>query len=319
MNGRKLAVLATASLAFFTHSVFASNYIQCDTCNYTQMENAAIAHGVGRYVVGNVTTNAVYAFQVYLGTAPNVISGNSLTPDVTSHLYAEDGSLTSQDTAAFTALYNLYNAVPVGYQKQYTLQIVPAGTPLTDVALYKPLSAFASSVHPMAQPAPGTAKVYYPGTGENVYTFINSGAPQNGMLNWVGSQNVLGINSAFANLVNSSVLHTIGGETPQVYVTVVFTDGSHIGVYVDFSQSPPAITVNENSGVDSHGNNVPATKAAITGSGKQIYDYAGSGNATDKPHMLSQLSSFGVTIPAETTEIWECMPESDGVRCIQIQ
>ena len=323
MYGKKLAVGMIACLGFFAHAAMADGYIQCDTCTNGQMSAAAKAHGVGRYVVGNVTSNYVVAFRVYQGAGPQVVRSDSSNANtaLTTSYYDEPDTVTASESAAFTSLVNFYNAAPVGYQKQYVLQIVPAGSATTNA--YKPISSsyadspMAQSVHPMSEPAPGTATVTYPATGENAYTFVNSGSYQNAMLNWVGSQSVLGINSTISNAVNSSVFHTLGGQTAAVYITVIFTDGSHIGVGVDFTQSPPALTVNENSAVDSHGNNIPATAAAVTGSGIQEYSFKNNGNSTDYQHMATQLENFGVQVPAGPAVTYACTSSpGSGVHCV---
>lgn len=297
MRKKKLfTALATTLSLFVACQAEASRYIECDSCNAAQMSAAAIGQGVGRYVVGNVTTGNVDAYRVYRSTAPQIVGGSKLDPELTTNLYVDDGNITSYETAGFQALVRFYHAAPVGYQKQYILQIVPAGTATSTIDFVNDRQK-PGVFHPMSQPSPGTARVTYPATGENVYSFVNSGAAQNGMLNWVGKQTVLGINSTFSNLVNSSVLHTFTGTAPNVYVTVIFTDGSHIGVYVDLTQSPPALMVNEASAVDSHGNNVPANATAVTGSGRQVYNFSGNGNVSDQGNMAGQIGSFGINVP----------------------
>jgi hypothetical protein len=319
MTRKSILAMAAVSLAFFTHATMASTYIQCDTCTIEQLTSTALAHGVGRYVVGNISTNSVVAVKVYQSSHQNAIGAKPVAD--TDALYTEDGNITAAETAAFTTLVNFYNAAPVGYQKQYTLQIVPAGT---SADAYKPISSaydpslIAKGPHPLNQPAPGAAKVTYPDTGENAYSFVNSGAYQNAMLNWVGNQTVLGLNSTISNAVNSSILHTLApGQAPAVFVTVVFTDGSHIGVAVDFTQSPPALVVNETSAVDSHGNNIPATMAAITGSGKQIYNFANPGNPNDSKDMTQQIEAFGVSPPSgsSATGAYACVSTQNKVTC----
>lgn len=303
--GSALLVLAGA----FAHPAFASAYIPCDGCSDSQMQTVALAHGVGRFVVGNVLGNSAEAFRVYLGTHANVTGVSAAT----SRLYIDYDSLTSQESVAFAAYVRFYHAIPMGYQKQYDLRIVPPGSPVgvpnTATAMLSRVST-QLGVKPMSQPA-GGGTVAYPTPGVNAYTVVNGGPDQNQFDTWLSTLANFNIASTVTDgMTTLSEFHiTDVSQQPGISFTVTFTDGSHIGAYVDTKQQPPQITVNPNTAVDSHGNTIPASYAAVAGAGRQNYGFGGGGNSTDRSNMGRQIGGFGVDMPG--TNRFACVSTVD--------
>lgn len=313
MKSKAASILIAASLALFGQSAFASTYIPCDNCTFGQQATTAISHGVGRYVVGNVLGNDVNAFRVYLAFNQNAIGTGIASPNG-MQLYSDDGVITAAETAAFSSLVAFYNAAPVGYQKQFNLQIVAAGTSsLTPMA-----TVGAGGLKPSVT-APGVGSVQYPTPGINAYNVLNGGPQQNQFLNWVGNLPQLAINSTVSNLVGTSILRAVGASPWSVGITIYFTDGSHIGAYVDMTQTPAALLVNPASAIDSHGNNIPASKAAVSGTGQQNYSFGGLGNSTDQPNMKVQIVGFGISVPPSNVITYGCVTTLGGTTCTAIR
>lgn len=314
MSMKTFGSLLAVSLALVAQGSSASTYIPCDNCLYSQQAALAISHGVGRYVVGNVLANNVNAFRVYSSPTQNGIGSSTVNPN-TNHLYSDDGQITATEKAAFSHLVAFYNTAPVGYQKQYNLQIVGVGASLNVPLTSKP-GATGFNPNPNVT-APGVGLVKYPNPNANAYGVINGGPNQNAFLNWVGSQPTLGINGAVSNLVATTILKATGISPWAIGINVQFMDGSHIGVYVDMTQTPAALLVNPASAIDSHGNNIPASLKAVTGAGRQQYGFSGNGNSTDQPNMHNQIGSFGIAVPA--TPQYACVSTPDGTHCVSVQ
>lgn len=323
MNIKLIGLNAAVILGLMTPPAFAARYIACDSCTGTQMENAALQSGVGRVLVGNVNTNSLVAFRVYLAPQPQVI-GQQGPP--AQHRYVDADEVSSEESSAFSELTSFYKSIPTGYHKQFNLRIVPAGQAvgLPDVArshLGTQSNVFMpeSKIQPFSEPAPGGGTINYPTPGTNVYDVINSGPKQNAFLSWLDGVPTYSISSILTSATKAaSVLHiTDTSNMPTLSFTITFEDGSHIGAYVDFSQQPPQLVINENSGVDSHGNNVPATKSAVAGSGVQKYNFGGRGNNTDRGNMRQQLGFFGIDPPASIE--WACTRiDKDTIHCIPV-
>lgn len=321
-NIMKCAASAGLLLAGLCSQVaFASSYLSCDGCDIAEMRGAALSHGVGRHVVGNVTGGNAQAFRVYLAPQPRVIG---MTQDHANRnrLFADYDILTSQESSAFLSLVKFYNAYPVGYQKTYVLQIVPPGTPLGDAntngALASTYLPKIGEVSPQSEPPPGMAKVSYPTPGVTVYNVVTPGPEQNVLLTWVGQQTVFNINSVISNAVDTSVLHSLGAASPSVRIVVTFTDGSHIDVGIDDSGVTPRMVVNEDSAVDSHGNNVPASPSAVAGNGKQIYGFGGFGNKADQGNMAKLIGSYGISVPS--SPVYACVKVGNApINCTWVQ
>ena len=177
MNAKLIGIVIFILFSCFMKPVFASTYIACDGCNQDQMANAALANGVGRVIVGNIPGNDVAAFRVYSGTHPNVMSR---VPQVNlaTRLYVDDGSITQNELTAFSKFVKFYNAFPVGYRKQYNLQIVPAGSPTgpssnaSAISSKTPVNPLVQSsspgyFSPMGTAVPGNGTVNYPTPGTN--------------------------------------------------------------------------------------------------------------------------------------------------------
>jgi hypothetical protein len=318
---RRFALLAFSSL--LASQAFAAAYVPCDGCSFTQMQGAALGRGVGRYVVGDVIANRVEAFRLYFGTHVNSVPINNAI----GKLYIEDGDLTAQEEAAFAAYVKFYNAPPMGYQKQFDLRIVPAGSPVgvpnsaanIDMVNAGPVSAMEllHNLSPMSVPKPGGGTVSYPNPGVNAYTVLNDGPSQNAFLSWLGSLATFNISDTLTTAVTAlSVLHVTNVDhVLTISFTVTFTDGSHIGAYVDATQLPQQIVVNARTAVDSHGNNIPAAVTAVAGNGKQNYDFSGRGNITDRSNMRNQIGSFGINPP--NTEKFACTSVAGGsIHCV---
>lgn len=308
MKFKALSSLLSASLALVAQGAFASNYIPCDGCSVAQQSAAALAHGVGRYVVGNVLGKSVNAFRVYSSSHQNSIGGGAATA-LTQQLYVDDGAITAAETAAFAHLITFYNISPVGYQKTYNVQIVAPGASTTPPPMGNSV-ALSARVQPLAT-ALGTAKVQFPDQSANAYKVLNGGPLQNQFLEWAGGLPQLSINTAMSNLVNTSILMSVGATPWAVSLTVYFQDNSHVGVYVDMTQQPPAILVNTKSAVDSHGNQIPASQSTVAGAGRQNYDFSGAGNITDRPNMADQIAAFGISVPS-TGGGYSCASRDSG-------
>ncbi|HWU75052.1 MAG TPA: hypothetical protein VN043_00995, partial [Rhodanobacter sp.] len=310
MKGKLIGCGVIILGVLFSQVAMASNYIPCDGCNYAQMQNAAVAQGVGRYVVGNVTMNNVEALRVRMGSHANsIVVGATRSA---SRIYLDDGNITAGETSAFSSLVDFYNTSPVGYHKQYNLTIVSAGTPLglpnyTSAMQPKPAWSL-GGIRPMSAPIPGGGTVSYPTPGVNAYTVVNGGPEQNAFLGWVGGLTDFGIQASEHNLLTAtSTFHITDMEfIPTVSFTVTFTDGSHIGAYVDLTQSPPQIVITPGTAVDSHGNTIPQSESAVAGAGRQNYSFSGGGDTGDIGNMRKQINGFGIDLPA-SSDRWACV------------
>lgn len=330
MNAKLIGIAIFTLFGCFVKPVFASTYIACDGCNQDQMANAALANGVGRVIVGNIPGNDVAAFRVYGGTHANVMPRGPQA-NLATKLYVDDGSITQNELTAFSKFVEFYNAFPVGYRKQYNLQIVPAGSPtgpsinVSAISSKIPVNPVVKSsspgyFSPMGIPVPGNGTVNYPTPGTNVYSVINSGPAQNAFLGWIGNLGMFNISNTLTDFAYMlSVFHVTNiNNMPMVSFTVTFTDDSRIGVYVDSSQLPMQILINQKTGVDSHGNNVPASKDAVAGNGRQDYNFLGNGNPADMGQMNSQIGAFGIPVPS--TWIYACTNIGGGsINCTYIK
>lgn len=310
MKFKALVSLLTASMALVAHSAFASNYLPCDGCNYAQQSAAALAHGVGSYVVGDVLGNHVNAFLVSSSYHQNSMGGGAASA-VTRKLYVEERAIAAPEAAAFVHLVAFYNMAPVGYQKTYNVRIVDQTA--SKSSLNANSAAFPARSEPFLTP-PATVEVHYPDPGINAYTVINGGPLQNAFLEWAGRLTQSSITSAIANLVNAPTSTSEGAAPWAVSLTVYFTDNSHISVYVDITQQPAAILVNPKSAVDSHDNNIPASQSAVAGTGQKKYEFDGRGNSTDRQNMAAQITAFGISVPSSSTGVgYACASRTKGL------
>ena len=78
MKATRFASTFLALSLMFTGESYASNYVNCFGCTQLQMANAALAHGVGRVLVGNLQTNTLIAFRISQG--PPTASNSSTIP-----------------------------------------------------------------------------------------------------------------------------------------------------------------------------------------------------------------------------------------------
>lgn len=325
MKFRKLLAVLGLMACF---SASATEYVPCDGCDYSAMSNAALARGVGRYVVGNVLQGEVYGFRVYVASRPK-LTGTS-QPLATQRRFVDETTLAPAENEAFKALASFYQQAPVGYQKHYNLTIVPSDQPATFPANSTATSdrtiasTFGSNPIPqsliaLGVQAPGSGgTVHYDVPGTNVYSVINSGPAQNQLLTWVGNRVTYQITTELTSLTKAAdVFHlTNASVLPTVSFTITFEDGSKIGVYADTTQSPAQLKINPNSGVDSHGNNVPASRDAAAGLGIQNYDFSGSGGSrSDLANMQNQLRGLGILAPTTTT--FACTRVAGGeIHCV---
>ncbi len=295
----------------FAPGAFASTYVPCDGCSMSQMQNVARRQGVGRYVVGDIIGNKIEAFRVQSGTHGTL--PQRMAPHSISRVAYDN--LTSQEIQAFSYYKQFYDAPPAGYKKHFNLTIVPSGasSSVSTGVANRSLSSngpmaksMYSGLMPMGSPAPGGAEVSYPASGVNAYTVVNNGPTQNAFLYWLGGLSTYDIHDqSIAAVTAMSVFHiTDSSALPELTFTITFTDGSHIGVYVDNTKHPPQLEVDSNTAVDSHGNNIPASADAVAGKGRQEYDFSGNGNGGDEKSMGSQIGAFGIDLPA--TERYAC-------------
>lgn len=111
MKATRFASTFLALSLMFTGESYASNYVNCFGCTQLQMANAALAHGVGRVLVGNLQTNTLIAFRISQGPQPLVIARQSLAPSSrTGGLYYDWDNLSSEEISAFAAYHDLFIA-----------------------------------------------------------------------------------------------------------------------------------------------------------------------------------------------------------------
>lgn len=328
LNMRRLLFMSTT--LFLAQGVFASEYIPCDGCSMSQMEYAARVSGIGRYVVGDINGNKVVALRVQSGNDPG--GPRPLNMDPYNLKAVVRDYLTAEETEAFNYYRQFYYASPVGYKKHFNLIIVPPGTPLTVPAsaannmVGNTVSsngvitiAQLSGLLPLGSPAPGGGEVSYPNPGVNAYTVVNGGPTQNAFLFWLGGLTAYGIrDQSLAAVKALSIFHIADSSVlPGLTFTVRFTDGSHIGVYIDTTEHPPQLEVDSKTAVDSHGNNIPAAAKDVAGKGQQEYDFSRSGNGGDEGNMRSQIGGFGINPPA--THRYKCVSYPGGSGGVTIQ
>ena len=339
MSKKYVCAAFISASSIFSLPTLASTYISCDSCSYTQMRNTAIAHGVGRFVVGNILSQQVQAFQVRSGVVAKVI-GRSATENLVAsnnviggaNLIADLSDLTPSESAAFSAYVRFYNYSPVGYHKQINLTIVPMGAAVgvanipSDVTnsnrmIVKGQMAgkdITYGITPMSVPVSGGGTVTYPTPGANAYSVINNGPTQNAFLTWVASLASFNVDNIINTGLSALAVFNITdvNNVPVVSITVTFTDKSHVGVYIDNTQQPPQVKLNPDTAVDSHGNNIPASAPAVAGNGRQEYQFTGAGAGGDRGSMGAQIGGFRISVPAHSLH-YSCGSVNGGrIECV---
>lgn len=276
--------------------------VWCEGCTSAQMQDTAKgAVASGTVYVGNPQAGIVQAYDVYsdvndIGQPPypRVKVADPVKGDA-AYLEAAKG------------LVQYYNVAPVGWHKTVFAKLQPKTL----------VDAYGSTV--------GRLNSNYPDPDKNVYDTINPGVDQNNMKDYISSEvgsyaNVLGMVGRFL----AGVRVVDGSKVPAMQITVVFNDGSHIDVMVDFStfyiNDPTKIKVDvdDKSGVDSHNNNVPSMNADPD-SAKGTYRFNGPGNPTDQARWTQQMQWIGYGVGAGggtggtgTWHGWACVSTGSG-------
>jgi len=297
MTGKIIGALAIGAATFFTHAASATAYLGCESCSSAQMMQTAQNAGAGRFIVGDIVNKKASAFVVsvvqHVGAKPTL----EVSSDVLSPL----------ESKGFDGLMAFYDDAPVGYQKVYDLVI--------DASSAHPTTA-SSWLQTMPFTLRGGGHVTYPSGNPSAFDLIDESPAQSKFLTWIGSMPQFGIAKAMNDLTSAISVVQVFDMThrPGLAYVVTFADGSAMSAHVDIAQRPAQLTVNATSAIDSHGNTIPANQVAITGGGRKVYDYRGSGSAGDAPRMRTRLGYFGVTAPASVA--FACVQlEASGTHC----
>ncbi|NII12154.1 hypothetical protein [Oleiagrimonas sp. C23AA] len=289
---------------FLPFDAMAIPYIPCDGCTNAQMIAAAKSHGVGLVVVGDVISKGAVKYRVYQDYQPQVVM-NSRRPS----LYVDYEVMTDAEVSAFSAVVHFYQGSPEGYSKNINYRIVGSNqVMITDKGSVRPFSTPETAVN-----------LVYPNPDVNIYDVINPSPAQNQFLDSINRSPGFTMNN-LAHLAESAAsVFTFVKDAPRIQATVTFRDGSHVGIYIANQGGTDQLMVNEKSGVDSHGNNVPATVSAVTGgdtgADSQTYDFSGPGNPTDQQNMWDQIGRFGIPIVNLSTPIYVCVKAPNGTSC----
>lgn len=115
-SAKRFAGIPLAFTFLFTGVASAADYVNCSGCNELQMANAALAHGVGRVLVGNLPDDNLIAFRVYQASRPEAITPRPLGASPSStivrrgHLYYDWDNLSAEESSAFGAYHDLFVA-----------------------------------------------------------------------------------------------------------------------------------------------------------------------------------------------------------------
>lgn len=258
--------------------------VWCDGCSDAQMQQTAkSAIGSGTVYVGNINSRTVQAYSVYSESETNLKAGGTGDSLLVKQADPIPGTAPYQATAE--ALVTYYYAAPVGWGKAFTAT--------TD-----------GKVRSMdgVQRASG---VSYPVPGVNVYDVVLPGAEQNDLTNWVEGLTSSSLNSIPANIESMASTFKLidAGHMPTVQFRINFDDGSHIDIKEDFSTADAKASVVDDSGRDSHNNNVPSSKDSAVGGrhGASTYRFSGPGNSTDHQNWLDHMNLWDIPVTTSGT------------------
>lgn len=284
--------------AFSVHAA-APNLVWCNNCNATQMRAAAAHAGLGITYVGDPVKRMVNAYETYVDTVGTALVGTVATGAAVRRLRTDPVYAEPEYVGYINTAMDFYNASPRGWNKNLTVYTNK----------------------------PSANDVYYDKPDVNVYDIINPSPEQNRFLAWENS-----INSSIAGtllqatLLSLSNLHLVDLNKfnyPTVVITVKFDDNSQIDLIVDSSTDPPRLKLEQDTGLDSHDNNVPYLdrNGNIQGLGGS-FDFVGAGNPNDLQDFLNMMALFGVPIrnagspAAGGAHGWACTRSGEGPKSV---
>lgn len=316
MNAKQYVGTLLASLLLFTGSVLANPYIACNGCGYIQMRSAALAHGQGRILIGNVPGHKLLAFLVYSAPQPQVVGQPT---SLMNHLYADLDNVSLEESDAFVKYTNLYDAaggLSVTINATLTLNKANSVGPLT---AYNLDSAKPKIIGMQAN------------TGNiNAFDIVSTPVYRSQVAAQIPGLAIQG----WANLPNNihlailGVLNTIGigkviSSPLTMTVNVVFADGTRSSFQWDSVNN--AWTYVVGSSKDGSGNPIPDTAAAASGApsaSQQNYIFPGNVyGLSDGLQQINNMNGMGIGISAPVNSrgsSWgiSCTTVSGGSRCV---
>lgn len=308
MKGRLVAALVIA-FSVNAHAVTQLPLLWCDNCTDSQKASATLTYPAGSLVyVADAINQTVDSYQVYTDSRYNsAIMSSAQKQGIMPAAIASKAALWFAPTEPYRSYANsliaFYSLAPKGWYK--SIKLATTGV-LTHGGAYD-LSA------------------PYSDRTINVYDVIDPGPNQNNLTSWIANSTGSWMNQQSVNLTNlASAFHIVdNNRLPKFEITIKFDDGSQINVKVDLSTTNPHYTIDPKTGIDSHHNNVPATRAAATCSttgdpGICNYSFDGPGNPTDKQDWQSRMTLLGVTVQggASSGGHWACTVTGEGPNAV---
>lgn len=205
-----VAILAAAGSIVSNTASAAMPLLWCNGCTTAQKAAAAIAQPTNSTVyVADTTARTVWAYWIYLDVDDGVRPPRR-------YKVADRTTLDSGLEQAAMTLINFYNAAPVGWRKNKSVNYDG------------------------------------PGSGDLIaYDVVNLGPKQNSFIEWANQQpNIL--DQGLAGLYQ--IVAFVTDVQPQVLTDVYFWDGSKMTVQLNVLATAISFSVVPNSGIDSHKN-----------------------------------------------------------------
>ncbi len=275
--------------------------IYCNGCDDAEESAAAVSAGLGTVYVSDLVAKSVNAYSVFIdvddSTRPpaRIKEASRITP-------TEPFLTVAKGANAF------YNYGAKGWNKSVTLT---SSGKFTGLGAADVVSA-------------------YPDPNKNVYDFIDPGPTQNSLISWTKNGTSQVMNRIAIGLIDiAATFHIVdSAAVPKLKIEVDFSDGSHISIDADFSTTNALFTVDPKSGLDSHGNNVPATKEAATCSTNGVhgicrFNFDGPGNPSDRGDWENRMWMLGVQVDSGSSGggssghgTWACVKSGDGADAV---
>lgn len=314
----------------------------CDGCSVEQEKSLVpqLTSEMGNFdiYVGNLHARTVHKYQLARGWSQPPCSGRpgdphcnrersvgerplllgqKMDPQARVLTYVYEKSVESDIDEAFGHLMDFYYIEPLGWKKQFNLQIIDPAKPSS--AGYRKFYQGASLLYPTVDTFYGTQAltpvVNYPDPNVNVYDIAKTGDARNRFLDNIQSTlaQQMNINMTYLQKVLSSLGFGDSSKMPGVGGVVYFSDGGQVTLDLDTSSTAPRYVINPGTARDSHNNTVPIAIKDISGV-ISVYDFRGPGSTYDQPNMHNQLRGIGANVgPVPSGSLqWSCGGNPDG-------
>ena len=300
MNAKRLAGILLTLTFLISGVSSATDYVNCSGCTQLQMANAALAHGVGRVLVGNLPANNLIAFRVYQGSQPLALASrlsaaNPSNATAANHLFYDWDDLSTEEISAFAAYYDLYLAAGG------TAVTIDATLTLSKAASVGPgtaylLAAARPSVRPMDVSSDGNINAFdvvsTPVYRDRVASQINGLAIQG----WPNLPN--NVHLQIVRVLNFVGIGKIISSPITMIVNVRFADGTQSSFH--WNSTTNSWTYTPGSSKDLSGNPIPDTAQAAAGApnaSEQNYIFPPNVyGASDGANQVDNLHRLGIPI-----------------------